>query len=244
MSVSFEVVDDPAHACAAMMVGAASGGGDIVLAGGSTPKATYEHFVQAVQQVGLALDGTTLWVGDERCVDPADERSNYRMIQESLLDPLGDRPDLPVIHPMHGELGPEVGAADYAQLLMNSPPPAPPEFELFLLGIGPDAHTLSLFPGQTTVSEREKLVVGVPEAGHEPLVPRISMTFAAVAIARQVVLLASGESKAEAIARSFGPGAKPDPAVPCSLLAGAAKELVVLMDPAAASQLPDQGASA
>jgi 6-phosphogluconolactonase len=241
MSVSFEVVEDPAHACAALMVGAASGGGDIVLAGGSTPKATYEHFVQAVQQVGLGLGGTTLWVGDERCVDPADERSNYRMIRESLLDPLGDRPDLPVIHPMHGELGPEVGAAEYARLLEES---GPPEFELLLLGIGPDAHTLSLFPGQAAVSEREKLVVGIPEAGHEPFVPRISMTFAAVALARTVVLLASGDSKAEAIARSFGPEATPDPTVPCSLLAGAAKELVVLIDPAAASQLPDQGACA
>jgi 6-phosphogluconolactonase len=241
MSVSFEVVNDPAHACAAMMVGAASGGGDIVLAGGSTPKAAYGHFVEAVQKVGIGLQNTTLWIGDERCVDPSDDRSNVRMIRESLLDPLGDRPDLPTIHPMHGELGPEVGAADYARLLEQA---GPPEFDLLLLGIGPDAHTLSLFPGQATVSEREKLVVGVPEAGHEPLVPRISMTFAAVALARQVVLLAEGESKAEAIARSFGPDASPDPSAPCSLLAGAAKDLVVLLDSAAASQLPDQGASA
>jgi 6-phosphogluconolactonase len=174
-------------------------------------------------------------------VDPGDERSNYRMIRESLLDPLGDRSDLPRIHPMRGELGPEAGATDYARLLAEA---GPPEFELLLLGIGPDAHTLSLFPGQATVSEREKLVVGVPEAGHEPFVARISMTLAAVALARQVVLLASGESKAEAIARAFGPDAEPDPAVPCSLLAGAAQELVVLIDPGAASQLPDQGASA
>jgi 6-phosphogluconolactonase len=238
MSVSFEVVKDPAHACAAMMVGAASGGGDIVLTGGSTPKAAYEHFVQAVQRVGVGLGGTTLWVGDERCVDPSDERSNYRMIRESLLDPLGDRPDPPRVHPMRGELGPEEGAADYARLLSEE---GPPEFELLLVGIGPDAHTLSLFPGQATVSERDRLVVGVPEAGHEPFVPRVSMTFAAVALARQVVLLASGESKAEAIARSFGPDASPDPDVPASMLAGAAKELLVLIDPGAASQLPDQG---
>src|SRR5579875_1621682 len=124
MSVSFEVVEDPARSCAAMMVGAASGGGSIVLAGGSTPKAAYEHFVQAVQQVGLSLEGTTLWVGDERCVDPSDERSNYRMIRESLLDPLGDRTDLPVIHPMHGELGPEAGAADYERTLAEAGPPS------------------------------------------------------------------------------------------------------------------------
>ncbi|HLI61187.1 MAG TPA: 6-phosphogluconolactonase [Solirubrobacteraceae bacterium] len=241
MSVSFEVVEDPAHSCAAMMVGAASGGGDIVLAGGSTPKAAYEQFVHAVQQVGMGLDGTTLWIGDERCVDPTDERSNYRMIRESLLDPLGDRPDLPEIHPMHAELGPEVGAADYARLLEEA---GPPHFELMLLGIGPDAHTLSLFPGQDTLSERERLVVGVPQAGHEPFVPRVSMTLAAVALARQVVLLASGESKAEAIARAFGSDARPDPAVPCSMLPGAAEELIVLIDPAAASQLPDRGAAA
>ncbi len=241
MSVSFEVVKDPAHACAAMMVGAASGGGDIVLTGGSTPKAAYEHFVEAVQRVGVGLEGTTFWVGDERCVDPSDERSNYRMIRESLLDPLGDRPDPPQVHPMRGELGPEEGAADYARLLSEA---GPPEFELLLVGIGPDAHTLSLFPGQATVSERDRLVVGVPEAGHEPFVPRVSMTLAAVGLARQVVLLASGQSKAEAIARSFGPDASPDPDVPASMLAGAATELVVLIDPAAASQLPGQGTSA
>ena len=241
MSVSFEVVEDPARSCAALMVGAASGGGEIVLAGGSTPKAAYEHFVQAVQQVGLGLDGTTLWIGDERCVDPADERSNLRMIRETLLDPLGDRPDLPQIHPMHAELGPEEGAADYDRLLQES---GPPRFDLMLLGIGPDAHTLSLFPGQPALGERDRLVVGVPEAGHEPLVPRVSMTLAAVGLARQVVLLASGGSKARAIAQSFGPDAQPDPAVPCSLLPGVAKELVVLIDPAAAAELPDRGASA
>jgi len=241
MSVSFEVVEDPARSCAALMVGAASGGGEIVLAGGSTPKAAYEHFVQAVQQVGMGLGGTTLWIGDERCVDPSDERSNYRMIRQTLLDPLGDRPDLPEIHPMHGELGPEVGAADYERLLAEA---GPPRFDLMLLGVGPDAHTLSLFPGQDTLSERERLVVGVPEAGYEPFVPRVSMTLAAVGLARQVVLLASGESKAEAIARSFGPDATPDPSAPCSMLAGAAEELVVLIDPAAASQLPDRGAAA
>jgi 6-phosphogluconolactonase len=241
MSVSFEVVEDPARSCAALMVGVASGGGEIVLAGGSTPKAAYEHFVQAVQQVGIGLEGTTLWIGDERCVDPADERSNYRMIRESLIDPLGDRPDLPEIHPMHAELGPEAGAADYARLLDES---GPPHFDLMLLGIGPDAHTLSLFPGQDTLSERERLVVGVAQAGHEPFVPRVSMTLAAVARARQVVLLASGESKAKAITDSFGPGATPDPAVPCSMLPGAAEELVVLIDPAAASQLPDRGTTA
>jgi 6-phosphogluconolactonase len=241
MAVSFEVVEDPARSCAALMVGAASGGGQIVLAGGSTPKAAYGHFVEAVEQVGLGLEGTTLWVGDERCVDPEDERSNLRMIRESLLGPLGERPDLPEIHPMRGELGPQEGAAEYERLLAEN---GPPRFDLMLIGIGPDAHLLSLFPGQPTLSERERLVVGVPEAGHEPFVPRISMTFAAVGLARQVVLLASGASKAHAIAQAFGPDAEPDPMVPSSLLPGAAEELIVLLDPAAAAELPDGSVSA
>ena len=60
------------------------------LAGGSTPQAAYEQFVDAVRAVGLDLRATTFWIGDERCVAPDDELSNFRMIKESLLDPLAD----------------------------------------------------------------------------------------------------------------------------------------------------------
>ena len=87
MTVSFEVVDDPARGCAALMVGAATGGGDIVLAGGSTPKAAYVHFVEAVRTVGLDLSATTFWIGDERCVDPDDELSNFRMARSGPRRP-------------------------------------------------------------------------------------------------------------------------------------------------------------
>ena len=236
MSVTLEIVEDPARSCAALMVGAASAGGDIVLAGGSTPKAANEHFVEAVRSVGLDLSGTTLWLGDERCVEPDDERSNYRMIKESLLEPLSDPP---AIHRIRGELGPDRGAEDYAQVIADA---GHPRFDLLLLGIGPDGHTLSLFPGQATLQERSALVVGVPEAGLEPFVARVSMSLAGVALAQRVVLLASGESKAEAINEAFGPDAEADPSVPSSMLAGVAKELTVLIDPAAASALP-QGAA-
>ena len=230
-AVSFEIVDDPARSCAALMVSAASAGGHIVLAGGSTPKAANHHFVEAVTSVGLDLSQTTLWLGDERCVAPDDERSNYRMIKESLLAPLASPP---AIHRIRAELGPGAGAEDYEQVIHDA---GDPRFDLLLLGIGPDGHTLSLFPGQPTLGERSKLMVGVAEAGLEPFVPRVSMTLAAVAAAKQVVLLAAGESKAEALAEAFGPGAAPDPAVPSSLLADAATQLTVLIDPAAASRL-------
>ena len=234
--VSFEIVEDPARSCAALMVSAASAGGHIVLAGGTTPKAANHHFVEAVTKVDLDLSHTTLWLGDERCVAPDDERSNYRMIKESLLEAL---PDPPPFHRIKGELGPDAGAEDYERVIHDA---GDPRFDLLLLGIGPDGHTLSLFPGQAALSERTRLMVGVETAGLEPFVPRVTMTLRAVGMADHVVLLASGESKADAIAEAFGPGAKPDPAVPSSMLASEAKQLTVLIDPAAASRL-NEGAA-
>jgi 6-phosphogluconolactonase len=239
MTLSFEVVDDPARGCAALMVGAAIGGGHIVLTGGSTPRAAYEHFVEAVDAVGIDLSKTTFWMGDERCVGPDDDRSNYKMIKESLLDPL-DGKRAPTMHRVKGELGYRDGADEYERVVREygpSTPPAPPRFDLLLLGIGPDGHCASLFPGQDTLRERRRLVVGVPEAGLEPFVPRISFTLPALTSARHIVFLATGESKADAIARAFGPGAEPDPQTPASLLVPEAKQITVLCDEAAASRV-------
>lgn len=232
MSVHLEVLRDPARACAALMVGAALGDGHIVLTGGSTPRVAYEHFVQAVQTVGIDMSRTTLWIGDERCVEPDDDLANFKMIRESLLDPLGD--NQPTMHRVHGELGPEAGAEDYERRLRDA---GTPVFDLMLLGIGPDGHCASLFPHQATLQERSRLVVGVPEAGLEPFVPRVSFTLPTLARARHVVFLATGESKADAIAAAFGPDATPDPATPSSLLVPEADDLTVLVDAAAAAHL-------
>jgi 6-phosphogluconolactonase len=234
MTVSLEIVEDPARGCAALMVGAAIAGGHIVLTGGSTPRAAYRYFVEAVDSVGVDLGQTTFWVGDERCVEPDDDRSNYKMIKESLLDPLGDR--APRFVRMKGELGPEEGAADYERALQDAGP-VPPAFDLLLLGIGPDGHCASLFPGQASLTVRDRLVVGVPEAGLEPFVPRISLTLPALTAARHIVFLATGESKADAIARAFGPDAEPSPETPASLVVPEAKSISVLIDDAAASRL-------
>ena len=234
MTVTFEVVDDPVRACAALMVGAAVGGGNIVLTGGSTPRAAYEQFVEAVGTVGINLGRTTFWVGDERCVDPDDGRSNYKMIRESLLDPLGEG-NQPVMQRMQGELGPQAGAEEYQRALMQA---GPPKFDLVLLGIGPDGHCASLFPNQDSLHERSRLVLGVPEAGLAPFVPRISLTLPTLAAGRHVVFLATGDSKADAIADAFGPGTDPDPATPASLLVPEAKLITVLCDAAAAAHIP------
>ena len=236
MTVTIDVVDDPARGCAAVMLGAALGGGHVVLTGGSTPRVAYGHFVEAVAAVGVNLRETTFWIGDERCVDPDDERSNHRMIREALLEPLG--PDnQPIVRRIRGELGPEAGAEDYEQALREF---GPEEFDLVLLGIGSDGHCASLFPGQPTLDERERLVVGVPEAGLEPFVPRVSLTLPALTAARQILFLATGDSKADAIAAAFGPSATPSHQTPSSLLAPEAKEIAVLLDAAAAAKLPAQ----
>jgi 6-phosphogluconolactonase len=233
MALEIEILDDPAWACAAMLVGIAAGGGHIVLTGGSTPRAAYGEFVEAVHTVGIDVSGCVMWFTDERCVPPEDERSNYGMVRESLLEPLGKSGALPTVHRMRGELGFEDGAEDYARTLREA---GSPRFDLVLLGIGPDGHLASMFPDQESLSERSRMVVGVPEAGLEPFVPRITLTFPALVNARQIVFLATGESKAEAVAKAFGPNAKPDPHVPSSLLASHAKDVKdvkVLLDRAA-----------
>lgn len=239
MSVNFEVVKHPARACAALMVGAATRGGSIVLAGGSTPRASYEHFVHAVASVGLDLDQTTFWIGDERCVAPDDDRANSKMIQGALVQPLAGRTPVHVER-IRGELGPDAAADDYEQRLRAA---GPPTFDLVLLGIGPDGHTASLFPEQSSLFVRDRLVVGVPEAGLEPFVPRVSLTLPALAGARHVVVLAEGSGKADAIAEAFGAGAEPGPHIPASMLAPETKLLTVLIDPAAAAALDERGAA-
>jgi 6-phosphogluconolactonase len=228
-----EVLDDPARACAAMLLSAILHGGDVVLTGGSTARPAYEELASAIRAVGGDLRDTTLWFGDERCVPPDDERSNYRLVKQTLLDPLSDLP-APTVMRMHGELGPEKGADGYERQLQEA---GEPEFDLLMLGLGPDGHCASLFPDQPSLAERSRLVVGVEEAGMEPYVPRVSLTLSGLANAKQTVFLVTGESKADAVAAAFGPGAKPDPHVPTSLLVPLANELKVLLDPPAAARL-------
>ncbi len=233
MSLEIEVVDDPARACAAMLVGAAVRGGHIALAGGSTPKAAYSEFVIAVQAGAIDLSATTFWFGDERCVAPEDERSNFKMVKESLLDPLGDLCRASVMR-IKGELGLEGAADDYDRRLREA---GPPEFELVLLGLGPDGHTASLFPDQEALSIRTRLAFGVSQAGLEPFVPRVTLTLPALAASRRVVFLAAGAAKAQAVRAAFAPGALPDPHVPASLLVREARAITVLLDGPAAQEL-------
>ena len=224
-----EVLDDPAAAVAERLVVAAAAGQHIVLTGGSTPRAAYEQ----AADMGGDWSRATIWFGDERCVPPEHEHSNFGMANAALLS----RIEPAAVHRMKGELGPHDGARDYAQQLDEAFGDGfLPEFDLLLLGLGPDAHVASLFPGDPALGEQTKTVVGVETPGMAPLVPRISLTLPVINAASEVVFLVAGEDKAEAVARAFG-GLRPGPDAPASLVRPEQGSLTVLLDPAAAKHI-------
>jgi 6-phosphogluconolactonase len=224
-----KVLDDPGAEAAVVLARHAAAGHHIALTGGSTPRAAY----QRLADMRLDWSQSTLWWGDERCVPPEDERSNYRLAKEALLDALTAGP--PVAHRIRGELGPAAGADDYEEQLRAEFGDGVPALDLILLGMGPDGHVASLFPGQSSLAESRRRAVGVEEAGLEPLVPRVSLTLPVINAAAEVLFLVSGAQKAEAVARAFGEA--PDPDTPASLVSPESGSLTVLLDPPAGERL-------
>jgi 6-phosphogluconolactonase len=222
------VLDDPAGALAEQLVEAAGARRHIVLTGGSTPRAAYERCAV----LDADWSGATFWFGDERCVPPDHEQSNYGMVEKALLG----RIEPAAVRRMRGELGPEAGAREYEQQLREVFGEGIPRLDWLLLGLGPDAHCASLFPGDAALGERERSVVGVEVPGMAPLVPRITLTLPVLNAAREVIFLVTGEDKAEAVSRAFG-GLPPTPEAPASLVRPASGALTVLLDEAAAKHL-------
>lgn len=224
------MTDDPAEPAAERLAEVASAGGHVALAGGSTPRAAYER---AASLAGN-WSGATFWFGDERCVPPEHEHSNFRMVKEALLDRLAG--PVPDVRRIEGERGPEAGAAAYRGALAEAFGRGTPELDLVVLGIGPDAHTASLFPRAPALAEEERPVVGVNTPGMAPLVPRVTLTLPVLSAAREVLFLVAGEEKADAVRRAFAGAADPD--APASLVRPDEGSLTVLLDPSAAARLP------
>jgi 6-phosphogluconolactonase len=229
MSAERVVTEDPAGEAAQRLAEATADGGHIALAGGSTPRAAYER----AASMEVDWSGATLWFGDDRCVPPDHEHSNYRMTREALLDRLPG--DQPAVERIEGELGPHEAAPRYEARLRDIFGEGVPQLDLLLNGLGPDAHTASLFPGDAALGERERLAVGVETPGMAPLVSRVTLTLPVMNAARQVVFLVSGEDKAEAVVRAFSDA--PDPSVPASLVRPDSGSLTLLLDPPAARLL-------
>ena len=179
--------DDVATAVAELVRAELDGGiRTLVLAGGSTPQRAYR-----LLRPGPAWGRVAVLFGDERCVPPDDPESNYRMAREALLD----RVSPATVHRMAGELGAEEGARRYADVVEGYG-----TLDLVLLGVGPDGHTASLFPGAPELSADGAVcpVHGAPK----PPPDRISLTLPALRAARRVVIVVTGADKADAARRA------------------------------------------
>ncbi|MDE3069834.1 MAG: 6-phosphogluconolactonase [Acidobacteriota bacterium] len=204
----------------------------LALSGGTTPVRTYRLLARAPRD----LERTELWFADERCVGPQDPESNHRLVRETIAAPA----HLPAeaLHRMEGELGPHPGALRYAEQLREGVPPAPgseiPALDLIVLGIGPDGHIASLFPGHPALDAPPgALCLGVTDSPKPPP-ERITLTLHVINHANRCLLLASGESKAGALAGALG---EPTSAAPASLLNP--DRLHVIADRAAGALLPE-----
>jgi 6-phosphogluconolactonase len=202
----------------------------LALSGGTTPKGSYERL--AARPADLA--GAEIWFADERCVPPEDEESNYRLVAESLLRPARVAAEL--VHRMEGELGPDEGARRYAQALREGVIQREadlPVLDLIVLGIGPDGHIASLFPGSPLLDVGDDAIcLGVHDSPKPPP-ERITLSLAVLRAARRCLLLATGASKADAVDAML---AAPSRHVPASLLRR--ERLTVIVDDAAAPRGP------
>lgn len=190
--VVFETAADVASAAAKRILDVASARGakrtSLMLAGGTTPRAAYERLAERRSN----LDRIDFYFGDERAVAADHPESNYRMAKEALFD----KAKIPAahIHRMRAEAEDlEAAAAEYAAAL-------PPRIDLLLLGMGEDGHTASLFPNAPEPPEGVKVVSVV---GPKPPPRRLTVTPMVIEAAREVLVLVTGEGKADALARAI-----------------------------------------
>jgi 6-phosphogluconolactonase len=223
--VDLVVVDDAKEVAAVVaerLARAAREGGNVVLTGGKTPEEAYKEAAKRAPD----WSSVDLWWGDERCVPPDDEDSNYGMAKRALLDRLERGPRS--VHRIKGELGKEAAAADYERELDET------ELDLLLLGVGPDGHVASLFPNAPTLRLRRKVLPAEP--GHEPYVDRVTLSLPVLRSAREILFLLTGAEKAEAAARAFA--GEPSPDTPASLVRARSGRTTAILDRAAAAKFP------
>ena len=204
----------------------------MALSGGSSPKAVHALLCDEKKPFRARIPWERLhffW-GDERCVPPDHPDSNYRMALESLLSKVPVPPEH--IFRIQAELPDADKAADLYEETLLREFDTLPRFDWIFLGMGPDGHTASLFPGTTAVEEQKKLVtsVWVPEKGR-----RVTLTLPVLNAAKKAVFVVSGADKAEAARQVIEGG--PQPAFPASLVNPARGELLRLLDRDAAGRL-------
>ncbi|EFL52887.1 6-phosphogluconolactonase [Solidesulfovibrio fructosivorans JJ]] len=210
---------------------AARGRFALALSGGSTPLPLYA--AMARRGFGAPPQDTLFFFGDERLVPVGDPRSNFGAISPILFTPS----PIPVgnIRPMPVEITPPAAAAatyeEEIRQAFGAGLGAIPRFDLILLGMGPDGHTASIFPGGPIVAVQDKLVADAPSPSTvQPQVPRLTFTFPLINAARRVLFLVTAKGKEQALRQALTD--TPDPAVPASLARPQDGELVWMIDEA------------
>ena len=219
----------------------ARGSASVVLTGGRNGNALLAALASSPDRDLVDFSRLDVWWGDERFLPEGHPERNVTQAREALLDSVPLDPAR--VHPMAASDGPygnDVDAAagayesELAAAARREGPGRVPSFDVLLLGVGPDTHVASLFPGHEGVRETERMVVGVHDSPKPPPL-RISLTLPAIRAAREVWLLAAGEDKADAVATALS--GTDESQAPAAGARGRDATLW-LLDEAAASKLP------
>ncbi|HTZ38463.1 MAG TPA: 6-phosphogluconolactonase, partial [Stellaceae bacterium] len=191
----------------------------IALSGGSTPKRLYQLLAASPLREAMPWERVHLFWGDDRFVPWDDPNSNYGMAREAMIAHVPIPPENVhgIVH--EGSLAEAASAYEatlksfYGSDMLD---PARPLLDVNLLGMGPDGHTASLFPGKPALDERHRWVTEVPVPGLNPQVPRVTLTFPALASARSAAFVAAGADKTAMMRRVLAgdhalPSARIDP---------------------------------
>lgn len=208
----------------------------IALAGGTTPHDLYQRLADTGTEREVPWSQVQIFFGDERDVPLDHVESNYNMVQRTLLDHVPVPPSQ--IHPMRGDADDiDAAAAEYEAIIRRTVPSdgGPlPRFDLILLGMGGDGHTASLFPRTPALAETERLVLANPVRvlGRT----RITMTYPLINATRNILMLVTGEDKADAIASLLGPAPRPVEDLPAAGVGPTDGTWILVLDSGAARQ--------
>jgi 6-phosphogluconolactonase len=206
----------------------------VALSGGNTPRAAYELLAQEPRRNELSWSDVFIYFGDERCVPPTDEQSNYRMAQKTFLDAVRIPPAN--VHRIQGEIDPEKAAAEYASILRTDLGD-PPRFDLVLLGLGLDGHTASLFPGTAPDTDDSALVRAV--YAQSQAMWRVTITPMVINAAHAVAFAVEGADKAAVLCAIYE-GPRDPTKYPAQVVEPSSGRLIWLVDDLAAGMLHEK----
>jgi 6-phosphogluconolactonase len=206
----------------------------VALSGGNTPRATYQLLGQEPLRNEISWSDVFIYFGDERCVPPTDEQSNYRMVQRTLLELVPIPPAN--VHRIRGEIDPGLAANEYGSILRADMGDAP-HFDLMLLGLGEDGHTASLFPVPAPDTEDEALVRAV--YSDSQIMWRVTMTPKVINMSRSIVFAVEGAEKAQILAHVYE-GPRDPLKYPAQIVQPASGRLSWFVDELAAGMLREK----